>query len=143
MARRRLVAVVTAFAVIAAWVGWWQSGIGLSAIEQELVGTWKLSPQSPGRESVILRFTADRRCVFWIDLHEAKSRHGASWRVNGDLLTIDREDSAVRRTLRPLGRFLRVRSLPANQYWIGVTADALTMIDKYGKEQTATRVSAD
>jgi hypothetical protein len=142
MARRRLIAVVLAFALIAAWVGWWQSGNGLSAAEKRLLGTWRLSSSHPGRDGVMVRFMPDRRCEFWIDLHEAVSKHGAYWRMTGGLLTIDREGSAVRRTLRTVGRFVRVRSAPATQHQIEMTADGWTM-DKGGQEQTATLVASE
>jgi hypothetical protein len=141
VARRRLIVVLVALALLAGWVSWHMSADRLSTEEQRLVGTWRISDYRPDRPVVVFCVAANRRYEMWLDRYgERTDRRCGIWYMAGGELVIDLEMSPVRRALRPVGRFVRVRSAVVNRYNVHATPNRLVLTEvRRGTEFTANR----
>jgi hypothetical protein len=99
MTRRRLnlAACVAVVALVVAW--WWLLSSPLTAEEQRFVGAWRLRQNE---SFLTLTFTADHRCSRSVHYPLGTDVIPGRWWVRGETIFIDLEQSAVRRTLRPL-----------------------------------------
>jgi hypothetical protein len=111
MTRRRLIVVAVALALVAIGGAWWLSLDSLSAEEQKLVGTWRLSANSPG-ESGVWELWPNRVCRmrFQPPAPAGGYRILGRWSGRAGQLVVDSESNPIRKRLRRVIGLFGVRT---------------------------------
>jgi hypothetical protein len=147
MARRRLIVVVSALALVIGGVASWASADRLTAEERALVGTWRLAPGASGGSATWV-FGPDRRSYICLrgpaDSEDADEIvQSGRWSMQDGVIVVDGEDSLARRALRPVLRLLRRPVARVERFTASVTADGLVLTGADDSRQVWTRTPAD
>lgn len=145
MTRRRFILAACAV-VVALGATWWLSAERLTAEEQRLVGTWRLTPD-PIEGHGIWTLKADHT----YDLRRWSSRIGqlgydasGRWNLRGGAIVLEGEPDAIRRVVQ---RLLSVAGLPHDAPWVVTfelaTADEMVNVSLDGSRQTWIRDRGD
>lgn len=138
MSRRHLI-LAAALAVVALGAAWWMSWDGLTA---QSGGWWGGGGTRTQQQDSTTVFSADRRY---------RSEGGPPqpigeqppvwWSIQGDWLVFDAEPSPLRRALRPVARFVRLRIGPVMSYQMEQSADELVFPQADGSRVICVRIS--